>query len=59
MRGQSPGSLFWSGGCHFLNSAGLLIKELTVRGDVNRCLICAPGGLAAQWQDELWFKFQF
>ncbi len=38
--------------------AGLLIKELIVRGDVQRCLICAPGGLAAQWQDELWFKFQ-
>jgi len=38
--------------------AGLLIKELTVRGDVQRCLICVPGNLAAQWQDELWFKFQ-
>jgi len=38
--------------------AGLLIKELIVRGDVQRCLICVPGGLAAQWQDELWFKFQ-
>jgi hypothetical protein len=23
-----------------------------------RCLICAPGNLAGQWQDELWFKFQ-
>jgi SNF2 family DNA or RNA helicase len=38
--------------------AGLLIKELMVRGDVRRCLICAPGSLAGQWQDELWFKFQ-
>jgi len=38
--------------------AGLLIKELIVRGDVQRCLICVPGNLAAQWQDELWFKFQ-
>jgi superfamily II DNA or RNA helicase len=38
--------------------AGLLIKELVVRGDVQRCLICVPGNLAAQWQDELWFKFQ-
>ncbi|MBN2002055.1 MAG: DUF3883 domain-containing protein [Anaerolineae bacterium] len=38
--------------------AGLLIKELVVRGDVQRCLICAPGNLAEQWQDELWFKFQ-
>jgi superfamily II DNA or RNA helicase len=38
--------------------AGLLIKELLVRGDVQRCLICVPGNLATQWQDELWFKFQ-
>jgi superfamily II DNA or RNA helicase len=38
--------------------AGLLIKELMVRGDVRRCLICVPGNLAHQWQDELWFKFQ-
>ena len=38
--------------------AGLFIKELSVRGDVQRCLICVPGNLAAQWQDELWFKFQ-
>ncbi|NIQ94205.1 MAG: DEAD/DEAH box helicase, partial [Desulfuromonadales bacterium] len=38
--------------------AGLLIKELIVRGDVRRCLICVPGNLAPQWQDELWFKFQ-
>ncbi len=38
--------------------AGLLIKELMVRGDVRRCLICAPGSLAGQWQDELWLKFQ-
>lgn len=38
--------------------AGLLIRELIVRGDVRRCLICAPGSLTEQWQDELWFKFQ-
>ena len=38
--------------------AGLLIKELIIRGDVQRCLICAPGSLADQWQDELWNKFQ-
>jgi SNF2 family DNA or RNA helicase len=37
--------------------AGLLIKELMLRGDVQRCLICVPGNLAEQWQDELWFKF--
>lgn len=38
--------------------AGLLIRELLVRGDVRRCLICAPGNLTTQWQDELWNKFQ-
>jgi superfamily II DNA or RNA helicase len=38
--------------------AGLLVKELMARGDVQRCLICVPGNLADQWQDELWFKFQ-
>jgi superfamily II DNA or RNA helicase len=38
--------------------AGLLIKELMLRGDVERCLVCVPGNLAGQWQDELWFKFQ-
>ncbi|TVR20066.1 MAG: DUF3883 domain-containing protein [Anaerolineaceae bacterium] len=38
--------------------AGLLIRELAVRGDVRRCLICAPGSLTEQWQDEMWGKFQ-
>ncbi|MCU0499404.1 MAG: DUF3883 domain-containing protein [Anaerolineae bacterium] len=38
--------------------AGLLVRELIVRGDVRRCLICAPGSLTEQWQDELWMKFQ-
>lgn len=38
--------------------AGLLIKELIIRGDVRRCLICVPGNLTDQWQDELWVKFQ-
>jgi len=37
--------------------AGLLIKELLVRGDVQRCLIVCPGMLVEQWQDELWEKF--
>ncbi len=37
--------------------AGLLIRELIVRGDVRRCLICVPGNLVDQWQDELWNKF--
>ena len=37
--------------------AGLLIRELIMRGDVERCLIIAPGGLVDQWQDELYEKF--
>lgn len=37
--------------------AGLLIKELMVRGDVKRCLIVCPGMLVDQWQDELREKF--
>jgi superfamily II DNA or RNA helicase len=38
--------------------SGLFIKELKVRGDLNRCLIVSPGNLAEQWQDELYAKFQ-
>ncbi len=37
--------------------AGLLIKELVVRGDLNRCLVVCPGSLAEQWQDELYRRF--
>ena len=37
--------------------AGLFCKELMIRGDVERCLIIAPGSLVEQWQDELWQKF--
>ncbi|APF36459.1 RNA helicase [Chelatococcus daeguensis] len=37
--------------------AGLLIKELLIRGDLERCLIVAPGSLVEQWQDELKDKF--
>jgi len=37
--------------------AGLLIRELMLRGDVARCLIVAPGSLVEQWQDELREKF--
>ncbi|MEI6310118.1 MAG: RNA helicase, partial [bacterium] len=29
--------------------AGLLIKELIVRGDLHHCLVCCPGNLAEQW----------
>jgi superfamily II DNA or RNA helicase len=38
--------------------AGLLIKELLIRGDLKRCLVVAPGSLVEQWQDELGAKFQ-
>ena len=37
---------------------GLFIKELFLRGDLQRCLIVTPGNLTEQWQDELWQKFQ-
>lgn len=37
--------------------AGLLIKELIVRGDLKRCLIVCPGSLVEQWQDELSRRF--
>lgn len=37
--------------------AGLLIKELIARADLERCLIVAPGNLVEQWQDELMEKF--
>ncbi|MFO7902804.1 MAG: helicase-related protein, partial [Pirellulaceae bacterium] len=38
--------------------AGLLIKELRARGDLQRCMIVCPGALVEQWQDELQEKFQ-
>ncbi len=38
--------------------AGLFIKELMARGDLQRCLVVCPGSLAEQWQDELYRKFQ-
>jgi len=38
--------------------AGLLIKELVVRGDLQRCLVVCPGGLVEQWQDELSQRFE-
>jgi superfamily II DNA or RNA helicase len=37
--------------------AGLLIKELRARGDLDRCLIVCPGNLAEQWQDEMDRRF--
>jgi superfamily II DNA or RNA helicase len=38
--------------------AGFLIKELLVRGDLQRCLVVCPGNLVEQWQDELYRRFQ-
>jgi SNF2 family DNA or RNA helicase len=37
--------------------AGLLMKELMARGDLQRCLVVCPGSLAEQWQDELYRRF--
>jgi len=37
--------------------AGLLIKELMARGDVQRCMVVCPGNLVEQWQDELFIRF--
>ncbi|MFH1924287.1 MAG: helicase-related protein [Planctomycetota bacterium] len=37
--------------------AGLLTKELSVRGDLQRCMIVCPGNLAEQWQDEMERRF--
>ena len=33
------------------------MKELIVRGDLQRCLVVCPGSLAEQWQDELYKRF--
>src|SRR6266487_3889571 len=38
--------------------AGLLMKELIARGDLQRCLVVCPGNLAEQWQDEMYRRFQ-
>ncbi|RPH47360.1 MAG: DEAD/DEAH box helicase, partial [Desulfobacteraceae bacterium] len=37
--------------------AGLFIKELIARGDIQQCLIVCPGNLVEQWQDELHQRF--
>ena len=34
--------------------AGLLIRELIARGNLQRCLVVCPGSLAEQWHDELY-----
>lgn len=36
---------------------GLYLKELLVRGDLERCLIVCPGSLVEQWQGELYQRF--
>ena len=38
--------------------AGLLMKEMIARGDLQRYLVVCPGSLAEQWQDELYRRFQ-
>ncbi len=38
--------------------AGLLMKELMARSDLERCLVVCPGSLAEQWQEELESRFQ-
>ena len=37
--------------------AGLLVKELLMRGDAQNILVVAPGGLVDQWADEMRDKF--
>lgn len=37
--------------------SGLYIRELMLRGDLERCLIIAPGSLVEQWQEELFERF--
>lgn len=37
--------------------AGLYLKELLLRSDLNRAIVVAPGGLVEQWRDELRSKF--
>src|SRR5947207_10317511 len=37
--------------------AGLLIKGLLARGELQRWLVVCPGSLAEQWQDELYRRF--
>jgi len=37
--------------------AGLAIRQLTISGQVNRCLILTPKSILKQWQEELYEKF--
>lgn len=36
---------------------GLYLKELLVRGDLERCMIVCPGSLVEQWQYEMYDRF--
>src|SRR6201997_2870333 len=38
--------------------AGVVIKGLLARGDLQLCVVVCPGSLAEQWQDELYRRFQ-
>ncbi|MFD3006629.1 helicase-related protein [Thermus tengchongensis] len=38
--------------------AGLYIREMALRGALERCLVVAPGALVLQWQEELREKFR-
>ncbi len=38
--------------------AGLVIKELKLRGKASRILVVAPRGLVRQWVSEMWTHFQ-
>ena len=37
--------------------SGLFIRELMLRGDLDRCLVIAPGSLVEQWQEEMAERF--
>lgn len=37
--------------------AGLMMKELIARGNLQRCLVVCPRSLAEQWQDEPYRRF--
>ena len=37
---------------------GLFLKELLMRGDLKRCMICCPGNLASSGRTRLYRKFQ-
>ncbi len=38
--------------------AGLIMRELKLRGLVRRTLVVAPKGLVTQWVAEMWFRFK-